>query len=51
MSKELKLLLISFLLILVAIVIFWYQQQGCHQVEYQDLQGSHTIQVCEEAGE
>jgi hypothetical protein len=46
MSKELKLLLIAFGLILVSIFVFWLQSRNCSQVEYQDLNGSHTIQVC-----
>jgi len=51
MNKELKLLLITLGLMLVGIVWFWYQQQGCYQVEYQDLNGSHYTTVCEQAGE
>ena len=47
MSKELKMLLIAFMLVIVGIVVFSYQQQGCYQVEYQDLNGSHTTTVCE----
>jgi len=47
MNNELKMLLIAFMLLIVGIVVFWYQQQGCHQVEYQDLNGSHFMQVCE----
>ena len=51
MNKELKLLLVAFGLILISIIVFWYEQQGCHQVEYQDLDGSHTVTVCEQVGE
>jgi len=50
-SKELKLLIVSLLLILGSIVFFWWQNQGCYQIEYQDLTGSHTTTVCEQAGE
>jgi flagellar biosynthesis/type III secretory pathway M-ring protein FliF/YscJ len=50
-SKELKMLLIAFLLILVGIVVIWWENQNCYQVEYQDLQGSHTVQVCDQEGE
>ena len=51
MNKELKLLLITLGLILVSILVFWYQQQGCYQVEYQDVDGSHYTTVCEQVGE
>ena len=47
MSKELKMLLIAFALMLVGIVVIWYENLGCYQVEYQDLQGSHYTTVCE----
>ena len=47
MNRELKMLLIAFMLLIVGIVAFWYQQQGCYQVEYQDLNGSHFTTVCE----
>jgi len=47
MNQELKMLLIAFMLLIVGIVVFWYQQQGCYQVEYQDLNGSHYMTVCE----
>lgn len=47
MNNELKMLLIAFMLMVVGIIVFCYQQQGCYQVEYQDLSGSHTTTVCE----
>ena len=48
MSSEMKLLLLTIMLIAVGIVAFWYSLRNCHQVEYQDLSGSHFVNVCEE---
>lgn len=48
MSKELKMLLIPIMLVVVGIIAFWYSQRNCYQIEYQDLNGSHTTTVCDE---
>ena len=47
MSSELKVLLLALALILISIFFFWLSSRHCSQVEYQDLNGSHFIQVCE----
>jgi hypothetical protein len=46
-NKELKLLLIAFALLLLGIAAMFWQYRGCETVEYQDLNGSHFMQVCE----
>lgn len=51
MNKELKLLLFSLLGLIVAIIIlYWATNRHCEMVEYQDLDGSHFVQVCEGNG-
>jgi hypothetical protein len=47
MNKELKLLLIALGLILLGVASMFWMYQGCEQVEYQDLNGTHYMQVCE----
>jgi hypothetical protein len=48
MNKDLKVLFISFgLLFGLVIVLYFVQERNCETVEYQDLQGTHTEQVCE----
>ena len=47
MNKELKLLLISLLCMLLGIGYFYWQQNyTCSTIEYQDLQGTHSISEC-----
>jgi hypothetical protein len=47
MSKELKLLLISLLcLVLTVGFIYWQQNYTCSTIEYQDLQGTHSMSEC-----
>jgi len=45
-NKELKLLLIALGLILLGVASMFWMYRGCEQVEYQDLNGSHFMQVC-----
>jgi hypothetical protein len=47
MNKQLKLLLISILLVCVGFVALTWQTVKCYPVEYQDINGSHYVQVCE----
>jgi len=47
MNKELKLLIISLLLMLVGLGYFYWQQNyTCSTYEYQDLQGTHSRSEC-----
>lgn len=46
MSDKLRLLLIAFLLVIVGFVALTWQTVKCYPVEYQDLNGSHYVQVC-----
>jgi hypothetical protein len=47
MSSELRLLLISILLVVVGFVALTWQTYRCYPVEYQDINGSHYVEVCE----
>ena len=47
MSDELRLLLVSILLLMLGFVALTWQTKECYPVEYQDLNGSHYVQVCE----
>ena len=47
MNKELKLLLLSILLVIVGLIALTWQTNKCYPVEYQDLNGSHYVEVCE----
>ena len=49
MSKEAKLLFISIVLVLVGAVAFMLSARDCEWIEYQDLEGIHTMQVCKES--
>lgn len=51
MSKELKLLLISVGLVVAGVIALLLSARNCEYVEYQDLDGSHYVQVCEGTGE
>jgi hypothetical protein len=46
-NKELRLLLLSILLVVVGFVALTWQTKNCYPVEYQDINGSHYVQVCE----
>jgi len=47
MSKELKLLLVSLLLIVLGIgYMYWQQNYTCSTYEYQDLTGTHSVSEC-----
>jgi hypothetical protein len=46
MNKELKMLLISILLVVIGFVALTWQTKYCYPVEYQDIDGSHCVQVC-----
>ena len=46
MNSELKLLLVAFALTLLGLILLIVGQSKCETVEYQDLQGTHTTQVC-----
>jgi hypothetical protein len=47
MSKELKLLIASLVLIVLGIgYMYWTQNYTCTIVEYQDLQGTHSTNEC-----
>jgi hypothetical protein len=46
-NKELRLLLLSILLLVVGIVALTWQTKKCYPVEYQDDSGSHYVEVCE----
>jgi hypothetical protein len=47
MSKELKLLIISLICLTLGIVyLYWNQNYTCSTIEYQDLQGTHSISEC-----
>jgi hypothetical protein len=50
-SKELKMLLVSILLMFIGGFLLWLGQRDCEMIEYQDLDGSHFIQVCKGQGE
>jgi hypothetical protein len=45
-SSELKILLFTIMLISIGITALIFSLQNCETVEYQDLNGSHFIQVC-----
>lgn len=47
MNDKLRLLLIAFLLVMLGFVALTWQTGKCYPVEYQDLNGSHYVQVCE----
>jgi hypothetical protein len=47
MSDELRLLLISILLLVLGFVALTWQTKECYQLEYQNLTGTHFKQVCE----
>jgi hypothetical protein len=47
MSSELKILLFTIMLIGIGITALMFSLRHCDTVEYQDLNGSHFIQVCE----
>jgi len=47
MSSELKMLLLTIMLIGVGVLALLISQRNCYQVEYQDLNGSHFTTVCE----
>ena len=46
MSKEAKLLLVSVVLVLLGAVMLVLSARDCETIEYQDLSGTHTMQVC-----
>lgn len=46
MSKELKLVLISLVLVLFGLAMVLLDNAGCKKVVYQDNYGSHYVQVC-----
>lgn len=46
MSDELRLLLISVLLLILGFVALTWQTKECYQLEYQNLSGTHFKQVC-----
>jgi len=47
MSKELKLLIISLLFIVLSVgYLYWHKNYTCSTIEYQDLQGTHSISEC-----
>ena len=46
-NKELRLLLISILLVIVGFVALTWQTYRCYPVKYQDINGSHYVEVCE----
>jgi hypothetical protein len=48
MSKELKMLLITMTLFIGGIVYMYVSQHyKCSTIEYQDLGGAHSVDVCE----
>jgi len=47
MSSELKILLFTIMLIGIGIIALIFSLGNCETVEYQDLNGSHFMQVCE----
>lgn len=48
MSKELKMLLITMTLFIGGIVLIYVTQHyKCATIEYQDLGGAHSVDVCE----
>ena len=47
MNDKLRLLLLAFLLVMLGFVATTWQTVKCYPVEYQDLNGSHYVQVCE----
>jgi hypothetical protein len=47
MSSELKILLFTIMLIGIGITALMFSLRNCETIEYQDLNGSHFIQVCE----
>jgi hypothetical protein len=51
MSKEAKLLLISIVLVILGAVVLVLSARECDTIEYQDLDGTHTMQICEGVGE
>jgi uncharacterized protein (UPF0333 family) len=51
MNKELKLLLISMVLMfVVTIALYLIQNYECTTSEYQDLNGPHSVTKCEKNG-
>lgn len=47
MNKELKLLLISLLMVVLVVgYIYWKENYTCEVVKYQDLSGTHSEEVC-----
>jgi len=46
MSKELRLLLLSLLLVVAGFVALAWQTNKCYPVEYQNINGSHYVEVC-----
>jgi hypothetical protein len=49
MNKDLKMLLISLgLLVGLVVVLYYVENYQCSTVEYQDLKGTHTEQVCKD---
>jgi lipopolysaccharide export system protein LptC len=47
MNKELRLLLVSLLLVVLSIGYFyWKNNYTCETVRYQDLSGVHSEEVC-----
>ena len=47
MNKELKLLIISFIGIIIRVIFFYWQYNyTCSTVEYQDSQGTHSKVEC-----
>ena len=43
------LLVVSFVLLCLGMLWVWNQPNNCKDVEYQDLTGTHTTQVCIDA--
>lgn len=48
MSKNTKMLWISILLMLIGVAALLWSNRNCEIIEYQDLQGTHTMQVCKD---
>ena len=47
-DEKLVLLLVAFVLVMVGALFYWKSLPTCHQEEYQDLNGTHQITVCED---